>query len=304
MSEQENDFGLYGQCNRKFLPGIYKPKPNEVFLKISAPSKVPLPAKYNICEVIGLQYIMVYDQGRIGSCTANAIASAYNIMNIIKNRRTIYLSRLFIYYNERAFIGKIEEDSGAYIKDGFKSMQKEGACLEKHWPYIESKFAKRPDPFCYHEARNHRTNIYNPPIDPRTMVMSMKLCISMKMPVVIGVLVYESFVTDEVSKTGYIPIPNTQTEKLIGGHAVLCVGYNDETQHFTFLNSWSNSFGNQGYGYKPYQFVGNNDLCNDCHSFLNVELRLADEGSMVGSEYNCLSPKNWKENLKDICNVI
>ena len=50
--------------------------------------------------------------------------------------------------------------------------------------------------------------------------------------------------------------------------------------------------------------MGNNDLCNDCHSFLNVELRLADEGSMVGNAYNCLSPKNWKENLKDICNVI
>ena len=65
--------------------------------------------------------------------------STQNI-SLIRYRKPVSISRLFVYYNERAMIGTVHEDSGAYIKDGFLSMQGQGACLEKSWTYNEAMF--------------------------------------------------------------------------------------------------------------------------------------------------------------------
>ncbi len=281
----ETNHGQYGQQNRKFLAGIYKPQLSEVFMKLSPPSSVPLPIKCDLRALVG--NIEVYNQGGLGSCTANAIASAYKILGIIKNRKSVSISRLFVYYNERVVIGKVFEDSGAFIKDGFTSMQNQGACLEIYWPYIESRFTTQPPIPCYHEARNHRTNGYNSQLNPRDMVTAIKECLSLRLPVVIGVLVYESFQTDQSAKTGIIPMPNPQTERLLGGHALVCIGYDDDKQHFILLNSWGREWGQNGYGFISYEFIANNDLCNDCHAFLNVELRLSGDGDDEPSNTGC-----------------
>lgn len=273
------DFGKYGNKNRKFLAGIYKPKPDEVFMRLSPPINVTLPSKYDLRTFVG--NIEIYNQGSIGSCTAQAIAYAYKIMSIRKNRRPVSISRLFVYYNVRKMIGKVNEDSGGYIKDGFASMQKEGACLERFWPYVESWFTRTPSFGCYQEARNHRVSRYNSQLDPRNMVQSIKQCIALGLPVVIGVMVYESFQSKQTAKTGYIPIPNPLIEPLMGGHAMCVVGYDDEKQHFIVVNSWSEAWGDKGYCYIPYAFIANNDLCNDCHAFMEVELRLLGDDTEV-----------------------
>ena len=71
------------------------------------------------------------------------------------------------------------------------SMQTQGACLEKFWPYIESKFFTMPSVLCYNEARLHRTCGYNAQLDPSDMVQSIKQCLAINLPVFIGVMVYE-----------------------------------------------------------------------------------------------------------------
>ena len=55
----------------------------------------------------------VYDQGQLGSCTANAIAAAIEFDRMRQNLQDFTPSRLFIYYNERAMEGSVATDSGA-----------------------------------------------------------------------------------------------------------------------------------------------------------------------------------------------
>ena len=290
-----SEFGELGNQNRKFLKGIYQPKPTEIFMKVNS-SPQPLPSKCDLRNICGL--IDIYNQGSLGSCTANAIAGAYKILALIKYNKYVSISRLFVYYNEIVMIGKIFEDSGAFIKDGFLSMQSQGACLEKFWPYNENQFRVMPSLPCYNEARLHRTHSYNSQLDPTDMVQSIKQSLALNLPVVIGVLVYESFQSDQAARTGFIPYPNTQTEKLLGGHALCCVGYDDNANHFIVLNSWGQVWGDRGFCYIPYPFIANNNLCNDCHAFFDVELRLVGEEDSHDLTFNCFSPKIFNS-----CNV-
>ena len=85
----------------------------------------------------------IFDQGRLGSCTAQAIAAAY-MHNLKKQNEEMFVpSRLFIYYNERRMINTVNRDSGAMIRDGIKSINKEGVCQEPIWPYDINKFTKK-----------------------------------------------------------------------------------------------------------------------------------------------------------------
>src|ERR1043166_8665841 len=80
----------------------------------------------------------VYDQGRIGSCTANAIAAAMEFDQIKQGQTPSTPSRLFIYYNERDMEHTVLLDSGAQIRDGIKSVAKLGACPETQWAYDDT----------------------------------------------------------------------------------------------------------------------------------------------------------------------
>ena len=81
----------------------------------------------------------VYDQGQLGSCTANAIGGAIEFDQLKQGLPQIFVpSRLFIYYNERAMEHSIQFDSGAQLRDGIKSVAKLGACPETIWPYDDT----------------------------------------------------------------------------------------------------------------------------------------------------------------------
>jgi hypothetical protein len=85
-------------------------------------------------------------------------------------------------------------------------------------------------------------------------------------------MVYESFQTQTVAKTGVVPMPDIKKEKLIGGHAIALNGYDDEKKVFTFQNSWSQSWGDNGYGYIPYSFIDDSNLTADCHIITSCEI--------------------------------
>src|SRR5450432_2708498 len=92
----------------------------------------PLPAKADLTKLCP----PVYDQGQIGSCTANAIAAALEFDRDKQKLADFMPSRLFIYYNERAMEKTTGSDAGAQIRDGIKSVGKQGVCPETEWPYI------------------------------------------------------------------------------------------------------------------------------------------------------------------------
>ena len=90
----------------------------------------------------------------------------------------------------------------------------------------------------------------------------MRTCLAGGEPFVFGFSVYESFESDVVAKTGVVPMPRKH-EKLLGGHAVCCVGYDDTAKRFIVRNSWGSQWGQTGYFTIPYQYLGDRNLSDD-----------------------------------------
>jgi C1A family cysteine protease len=202
----------------------------------------------------------VVDQGQLGSCTANAIANAHLFDQMKQKLAGPFLpSRLFIYYNERTIEGTVNSDSGAQIRDGIKSIGQQGACPETLWPYDISKFTKKPAAKCFQEGLKNQAISYQSVVQA---AMQMKGCLAEGYPIVIGFTVYESFESPAVARTGNAPMP-ASSEKVVGGHCVLVVGYDDATQRFLCMNSWATTWGLKGFFTIPYAYLTDSNLAND-----------------------------------------
>ena len=201
----------------------------------------------------------VFDQGQLGSCTSQAIAAAYEFDQKKQGLPDFTPSRLFIYWNERAIEHTTGYDSGAQIRDGIKAVASLGVCPEPEWPYVISKFAIKPPAKCYTDALKDRAVKY---ARVKRDLQQMKACLASGWVFVFGFTVYESFESNEVAQTGVVPMPGPD-ESVLGGHAVLCVGYNDETQRFIVRNSWGPDWGISGYFSMPYEYLTNRGLASD-----------------------------------------
>ena len=202
----------------------------------------------------------VYDQGQLGSCTANAIAGAIQFDRMKQKLVEIFTpSRLFIYYNERAMEHTVASDSGAQIRDGIKSVGQQGDCPETEWPYVIAKFKTKPPKSCYADALKYKAVLYQ----RMTQSLSqLKGCLASGWPFVFGFTVYESFESATVAKTGHASLPKSG-ERAMGGHAVVGVGYDDAKQWFVVRNSWGNSWGMKGYFTLPYAYLTGKNLASD-----------------------------------------
>jgi C1A family cysteine protease len=200
----------------------------------------------------------IEDQGNLGSCTANALAGALEFLEKKDKVKFADLSRLFIYYNERVMEHTIKSDSGAQIRDGIKTLAKQGVCGEKSWPYVITKFANKPPAACYKEAADHQILSYH-----RILTLDeMRTCLAEGYPFVFGFTVYESFESRQVAKTGIVNLPQP-IERVVGGHAVMAVGYDDNERRFTVRNSWGTRWGMKGYFTMPYAYVADRNLSDD-----------------------------------------
>jgi hypothetical protein len=204
----------------------------------------------------------VESQGQLGSCTGNAIAEAIEIVDK-KNNKNLEISRLFIYYQERLLEGTVNQDSGAYIRDGIKACYLYGAPVENLWPYDTTKFRVRPSNAAYIDAAKRKVTGYQRCTD----FAAIKNALATGNPVVVGFLVYDSFYN--IGNNGLMSYPNVGTETLLGGHAVCVVGYNDNyggttgNGRFICKNSWGSAWGNNGYFYMPYQVIQNTAMSSD-----------------------------------------
>ncbi len=202
----------------------------------------------------------VYDQGQLGSCTANAIAAALEFDQIKQGLSPVFVpSRLFIYYNERTIEGSVDSDSGAMLRDGIKSVATQGACPEDLWPYDIDQFRVQPPDACYQVAAQHEAVLYQGVAQD---LNQMKGCLAAGNPFVFGFTVYQSFETDQVARTGHAPLPDPR-EQVLGGHAVLAVGYDDANTWFLARNSWGTAWGMAGYFTIPYSYLLQSSLAAD-----------------------------------------
>lgn len=221
----------------------------------AAPTRITLPTSVdlrpNCCPVM--------DQGQLGSCTANSIAAAIEFDQLKQNLPDTRPSRLFVYYNERAMEGTVNSDAGAMIRDGIKTVNRQGACAESLWAYDISQFAVKPPTSCYQQALQHRAMSYQ---RVTRSLSQMKGCIAAGYGFIFGFTVYESFESNDVAQTGIVPMPGAG-ESVLGGHAVYACGYDDASQRFYVQNSWSTSWGIQGFFTIPYAYLLSSSLSSD-----------------------------------------
>lgn len=211
----------------------------------------------------------VYDQGQLGSCTANSIGAAVQFEQMKQKKKSFVPSRLFIYYNERAMERTINSDAGAQIRDGIKSVNKIGVCPETMWPYDDGKkkFMEKPAAGCYKEAGKNQVVSYQ---RVTQTLMQLKGCLADGFPFVFGFSVYDNLYNDKVTKTGQLGLPATG-DKSEGGHAVMAVGYDDKHQWFIIRNSWGKNWADKGYFYMPYAYITNSNLADDFWTIRLVE---------------------------------
>jgi len=209
------------------------------------------------CDLRNKFPLEVYDQGKIGSCSANALCSIFEYDNI-----DFKGSRLFLYYNERVFINEVNNDSGAYLKDGIASLKLYGLCEEKLWTYsIENLFIK-PSYEAYKNAKkNYLIEAFNIPKELKVI----KYWLLKNEPIAIAIGIFSNFLNFNVSRTGFVNIPDFNNDKFLGGHAVVICGFDDNKELFILRNSWGNYWGDNGYFYLPYNYIFNDNpnLCGN-----------------------------------------
>jgi len=229
--------------------------------KLTAPSALPSSVDLrNFCSP-------VYDQGQIGSCTANALCGALEYLenktqDFETNGQFIQLSRLFLYYYERADNGgDVHKDNGAQLSTGVKILTNIGVSTEHTWPYVTWKTSLEPSTEAYTDAGTRKI-VQAARVERDSGINGIKQVLASGYPIVFGFLVYDSFESEGVASSGVLNMPqaNEQTQ---GGHAVMMVGYDDATQRVIVRNSWGAFWGQKGYFTMPYSYVIDRNLAND-----------------------------------------
>jgi C1A family cysteine protease len=198
---------------------------------------------------------LVYDQRELGSCTAQAGCAVLMYCEMLSDTPDVERSRLELYWRTRYLEHTVNQDAGAQIRDTFKAMNKFGVAPESLWPYDISKFTQTP-PDNVTGADFRLTEYRRVP----NSVQGLKEALADEHPVVIGINIYSSFMGEQAQETGVIPIPDKSKEELLGGHAIVIVGYNtaSDKQWFVFRNSWGEIWGENGYGYLPFAYLKGN----------------------------------------------
>jgi hypothetical protein len=193
----------------------------------------------------------VYDSGQIGSVVAQAIAGGLEFSRRRQGVEAFTPSRLFIYYVAREAVGTQDQDAGATYVAALRAVNRYGVPPESEWPYLVEKFTQRPPRRVYQEAARHAAIAYK---RVRGQPEQVKACLAEGYPVLLGFPVYSSFLGSEVAQTGHVPIPDDD-EVLVGGHAVMIVGYDDGEEAFIAQNSWGKHWGVDGCFFLPYAYL-------------------------------------------------
>ena len=221
----------------------------------------------------------VANQGRLGACTAFAIVKGLDEFLANKAGNPTELSPAFLYYEERKADGNTDmsADTGALISTGMQVLEQMGTCPESDDPYISAADQQDPqkikdflatppsdqavqDAIAFEIPGAHSFFDTSAPSSkrlkpvPLSTLTDIRTTLAGGMPVVAGIMVYQSMESQAVAQTGMVPMP-TSGDKLLGGHAILLVGYDETRQLFIVRNSWGSSWGDGGYFYLPYQYV-------------------------------------------------
>jgi len=228
----------------------------------------------------------VENQQRLGACTAHA---AVGIVEYFQRRafdKHIDGSRLFIYKATRNLM-QVTGDTGAWLRNTMGALALCGVPDEKYWPYTDADpgFDNEPTSFVYAVADNYQAVKYfchdpqGSNVSGDAVLHSVKKYLEAGIPSMFGFWGFPSF--DACDVPGGIPYP-CPGERAEWGHAIVAVGYDDaqkiknttcnKTTKGALLirNSWGTGWGNEGYGWLPYDYVLNK-LAIDFWSLLHMD---------------------------------
>lgn len=214
----------------------------------------------------------VYDQAQLGSCTGNAAGGLGQFIMMKKGLGNFVPSRLALYWWNRLQDGTTGSDDGSSLTNAMRTLVKYGVPHESLWPYTDqgNQFAVKPakavwsDGYWHSIAKSLQVN---------QSITDMKSCLAQGYPFIFGFTVYESFESQEVANSGIMPMPGFR-EQVVGGHAVMAVGYDDATQMVKVRNSWGTNWGQNGYFFMPYQYISDTNLSSDFwtgHDFIRFK---------------------------------
>ena len=230
--------------------------PRDYMIKRTKSAFTNLPSHY---DSISKHIPEVTDQGETSSCTLHASVMAMRYERIIHKLKDERLSRMFGYYMVRLLENDVDKDDGAEIRDVFKVLNTYGLPPESEWAFEMDNLYKQPPQNVMTDAKNIKASMY---YNVKQTLNDFKACMFEGYPVVFGTDLYDAFESDAVAKSGLVPLPNWK-DTPIGGHALLCVGYDDSKKLFKVLNSWSDTWGDHGYCYFPYDYLMNPDHTSD-----------------------------------------
>lgn len=255
-------------------PGLEKYSLNYKFQPVDTRDKVYVPPSVQVNKIVprntfslSSKINTILDQGNLGACVSNAFAQ-YIHMGTTNN---VFISRLYHYYVGR-LLSKLSnlQDTGLYIRDACKIITQYGACQESLWAYNTSNFSTIPPLGCFQGSKYFYSYSYLS--IPQTTSAIISFLTTQNKPVIFGLNVYTSFMSTAVANTGIVPMPNTNTEILQGGHCMLIVGYDNTNQLFQCVNSWGPNWGcsstgattgSRGFCYMPYAYITSTSLCSD-----------------------------------------
>lgn len=249
-----------------------KPDPRDYIFKAS----LPLIGDYYPVDLRS-ECPPVIDQKNLASCTACATTA---MVQFVRNKQKLegwQPSPLFTYYTTRILESTVSVDGGAQVRNALKSTVNYGVVQENLWLYDPSKVFIRPEESIFNEGLKHQTLEYH-----RIVVSTnpMRHCLYEGYPFTFGLMLWDSFNSEETIKTGLVKTPNYLAENALGGHCMLCVGWkiiNNEI-HFIVQNSWGTNWGDKGYCYIPESYMRNTNTAFD---FWTIRLEEGDEPEVV-----------------------
>lgn len=209
-----------------------------------------------------IQFQWRYNQLNIGSCVGHGVSAAFRRILQHNNQSDFDPSRLFAYYIARR---DKNNDTGASIRDAFKAINIFGLCSEELWPYIPADYAKVPSGKAFDDASLHQSIEYE---SVRLTKMSIMDALYNGHPVVFGLTLFESFMSDKVAKTGVVPYPKCWEEE-VGGHCMAAFDYDEE--NVIVLNSWGKEWGQNGVCEIPWKYILNSKYAQDFWVFYKTE---------------------------------
>lgn len=231
------------------------PDQRDIPFKLGAPSVLPTVVDFRTGGLLS----PVCDQGQLGSCTANMAAGAVDYERKKQGLSWISPSRLALYYWERQLEGTTRSDAGATIRDAYKVINTKGAPPETDWPYVIGKFATAPPAVAVKDALKDVVVQYKSVPQNQSM---MQQVLASGVAIGVGISVYESFESQAVAASGVVPMPG-RNEQLLGGHAILCVGFDNTKGVWIMRNSWGTGWGQAGYFTLPYTYLLTPNLSSD-----------------------------------------